>query len=172
MEVYENAPDMFCSVDLETDEVTACNATCAEKLGVEKEQFIGLRELEFYHPDSQPKMAEAFERLRETGRIENLEAQMVRSDGSVFDVSLSATAIEEDGQLVASRSVLRDFSDLKDTERKLRRRSERLQQSKEELEQFAYLASHDFQEPLRMVAGYTQLLERRYGSEFDEKVKK
>ncbi len=61
-----------------------------------------------------------------------------------------------------------DVSALKEIESELRQSRDGLERSNKELEQFAYVASHDLQEPLRMVASYTQLLERRYKDQLDD----
>ena len=62
-----------------------------------------------------------------------------------------------------------DITELKRTEQQLRHTVEKLAQSNQDLQQFAYVASHDLQEPLRMVSSFTQLLSDRYADQLDEK---
>ncbi|GAB3666368.1 hypothetical protein GCM10028856_08170 [Halopiger thermotolerans] len=81
-------------------------------------------------------------------------------EGQVWRVH-AAPITDADGDVLSGMAIAQDV-----TERKLYER--RLEESNERLEQFAYAASHDLQEPLRMVSSYLQLLEGRYADELDE----
>ncbi|NGM70787.1 PAS domain-containing protein [Natronolimnobius sp. AArcel1] len=84
------------------------------------------------------------------------------ADGDIRWVRSYGRAItDDDGTIVSLEGIISDITDRKQLETDLKASNERL-------EQFAYAASHDLQEPLRMVTSYLQLLESRYGDEFDE----
>ena len=76
-------------------------------------------------------------------------------------------------QSLVSRDRLQQEIERKEVvESELRVALEQVKRSNSELEQFAYVASHDLQEPLRMVASYNQLLAERYGPQLDDKARK
>ena len=129
------------------------NAQAAEAFLVRQEDAAGKVAPNFWdNPADRTRMVES---LVNTGAVRNLEAVLKRANGQRFTALLSAAFGSFKGEAMVLVSV-QDISERKRLEQELAR-------SNAELERFSYAISHDLQEPLRMVASYLGLLERRYG---------
>jgi PAS domain S-box-containing protein len=102
-------------------------------------------------------------------RWETVEIPVLTVNGETRTVLWnSATLYEADGTTVLSTIAQGlDITERKEMDARLRRKADELARSNEELERFAYVASHDLREPLRMVTSFSQLLQQRYQSRLD-----
>jgi len=106
------------------------------------------------------------------GEVLQVEYELRRKDGSAVWCSLSGKALDKYQPGDLDKGVLwiiDDISNRKQAEQELKDTLSKLERSNDELAQFAYVASHDLQEPLRAIVGFLQLLESRYAGQLDEK---
>jgi PAS domain S-box-containing protein len=97
----------------------------------------------------------------------------LRADGSIVWVDVRCIAIyDAEGNNVRTIGITRDVSRHHLLEQELRYQTELLQTTNQDLERFTHLASHDLQEPLRMVASFLQLLQKKYGESLDDNARK
>lgn len=115
--------------------------------------------LDIIHLEDRQLVQQAIENALEMGESKSEEVRIVR-DGEVRWIEASGHPVEDDDGMTRMVGVARDITERKTFEQKLKESNERLQQ-------FAYAASHDLQEPLRMVSSYLQLIEDRYGDVLD-----
>lgn len=154
-DLYDNAPDMFVSVDTENATILQFNRTLTDTSGYTKEEIMGCSVFELYATESaEYAKSKVFPEFKETGYAKGEELQLHRKDGSIIDVSLYARAFrDENGCILHSNSVWRDITERKQAE-KARREGKRMQGVIE----MAGAVCHEMNQPLMVIAGYFKLI--------------
>lgn len=167
--IFNTTPDAIIACDLEL-KVLEWNKAAERMYAYKKDETLGadlegIVRSEYMPPyDREKVLAEIWHHGFWKGEMWQQSARSKKM--TVF--STVSILKNESGKPIGYLSVNRDITDIRKTEENILHKTEELKRSNAELEQFAYVASHDLQEPLRMITSYVQLLDKRYRNKLDD----
>lgn len=166
-QLIDQAPDGVFVSDRDGNYIDV-NPSGAKILGYEPAEIVGKSINDFISKAEFGRLREQFEVMSSTKETLVSEWLMRHHDGRLVQVEVSARMLT-DGRVQA---FVRDITEKKKLERTIREKALELSRSNADLEQFAYVASHDLKEPLRMISNYIDLLGEKLSPSFDEQTTK
>jgi two-component system, chemotaxis family, sensor kinase Cph1 len=167
LEVIESMSEAWLLMD-RVGRVQRVNPAAAALLECEEAELIGRSLAEICGSDAIPATPWHLLDRAPSGRLSHFDVEITTQAGRPVPVSISVGLVRDRrGKVIGMQAVANDITQRKQAEAALTRQAEELARSNTELQQFAYVASHDLQEPLRMMASFVQLLAKRYKGQLD-----
>jgi PAS domain S-box-containing protein len=158
--IVDSSDDAIISKDL-NGIITSWNKGAERLFGYSAHEAIGKPVTILIPADRLDEEPQILSRIRSGERIDHFETVRRRKDGTLLDISLTISPVKDSsGTIIGASKIARDITERKSAEEEIRR-------ANRDLEQFAFSASHDLQEPLRTVKIYCDLLATRYQHKLD-----
>lgn len=160
--IVDSSDDAIISKDL--NGIIMSWNTAAERLfGYTAAEAIGRSITMLIPADRLGEEPAILERLGRGERVDHFETIRMRKDGSLLNISLTISPVKDaSGRVVGASKIARDITERVRKDEALGEANRALRQANADLQQFAYSASHDLQEPLRMVRAYSELLNKKF----------
>lgn len=166
--IVEFSEDAMISKNLDGT-ITAWNQGAENLYGYLSEEIIGKNIRLLIPTDKLDDEKLIIESIRKGESIKQKEAIRIRKNGESIYVSLTASPIyDKNGVIIGASKVARDITKQKQQEKEMGLLTEKLLESNTELERFAYIASHDLQEPIRMITNFSEILTEDYANVLDD----
>lgn len=165
-DMFQEAPVGCHELDQEGIVLRVNRAQCI-LLGYEEREIVGRPVFDFISPQEREVCRERVLGRLTTGEdvLAPFEREFVRRDGTTLVVEMHSKLIRDTaGRGIGSRAFILDVTGRKRAEEALRKQAEDLARSNAELEQFAFVASHDLQEPLRKILAFGERLRNKHGA--------
>jgi PAS domain S-box-containing protein len=147
---------------------TFVNRALAELLGREPEDFVGCTDWELFTEEQAERCRQDDAEVARAGKLLDKIEIFTLPDGTTRHLHVLRTpTYDAEGRIIGTQLTFWDVTSQRQTEEERDRYAHELERSNQDLEQFAYSVSHDLQSPLRTVASYCQLLQKRYAGQFD-----
>jgi PAS domain S-box-containing protein len=167
--LLEAAPDAMVIVN-EAGDIVLLNLQAEKQFGYRRDELVGRKVTNLIPEGFAERLIADGNRTAAEALVQQIgmgiELYGRRKDGSEFPIEMMLSPLESAHGILVTAAI-RNITVRKEGEENLLRTAEELKQTNDQLQQFAYVASHDLQEPLRMVASYTQLLAKRYVGRLD-----
>ena len=162
--LVSHAPYCIHEIDL-SGNLIAMNQSGLQMLGLQQEKdIIGVPYLNAVCADDLPRITQ---KLQDAFKGQSSVFEFASGDGKYYQSSFIPLP-ELSGKIGHIMGISIDMTDQKNNEALLKKQAIELKSSNDELENFAYIASHDLQEPLRMVSSFLNLLNKKLDSQLDE----